>query len=108
MESSEPEPAAAEKSVFLTAKFVHPPLDFRVLHLGEEIWTVESAGETELFGEASIVIPKEGIDLLIEARWPEETPKTALELTLAPDSLDDQSTTHWGTGEMDAVATYKW
>lgn len=105
---SEPSVTTPTVGVFITAKFAHAPSTFRLKHLGETIWEPNPGASTELFGEADLRIPSEGIDLIVEAVWPSETPKTAMELILEPDELAAQSTTHWAASELNAVATYQW
>ncbi len=98
-----------ETLVFLTAKFVHPPTRFQVIHLGEPIWTVtEPDGRSEFHGEANLTIPPEGIDLIIEAEWAETASGTAVGLSLEPETLAKREATVWGPMPMNEVATFLW
>ena len=56
-----------------------------------------------------IVIPLEGFDLLLDAKWPEGTPDTALTIELEPDGLEAQSQTRWASGAaLTEILPFQW
>jgi hypothetical protein len=59
--------------------------------------------------EAALSLPKEGIEISVQAEWPEGTPETALSLELEPDERDTQSQTRWSrNGKMQEVISFQW
>jgi len=101
---SKPSPAAGTVNLALT--FAHAPEAFTVLYLGKPIWNAEHIG-TVAAKELAIPFPTEGVDLEIKAKWPAETPDTALRATLTPQNQPPIIQTAWGKGQLDAVLTFQ-
>ena len=59
--------------------------------------------------ESHLVIPPEGVELLLEASWPEEADHAAVTVELEPEALDAKSETAWSdAGELQAYLTFRW
>ena len=72
------------------------------------MWEVTESEAMETGTETFLLLPKEGVDLIVEAAWPEGTPLTALELTMEPEMRDSQSVVVWGEGDLEEVVTFVW
>lgn len=56
-----------------------------------------------------MVIPSDGIDIMLDVTWPEGTPETAVTIELEPDGLDTKSQTRWSTGgQLREILPYTW
>ena len=94
--------------VAISLRYAHRPGRVALSHLGKVIWQADAAGALERGAEVSLVIPPEGIDLLVHAVWLEGTPESALEITLEPEALPELSQVIWGRGEVEDVVTFVW
>lgn len=88
--------------VEIEVRHAHQPEQLSISHLGKEIWTIGSDSETQL------VIPEEGVDLLVQVRWPEGTPESAVEISLAPQAMASLSRNLWGKGDLEEILTFVW
>ncbi|WP_050026355.1 hypothetical protein [Verrucomicrobium sp. BvORR034] len=91
-------PAAIPDGIhtYLRLRFAHVPEKVSV-RLGDQLLMDEktAAPAATMTTEASLVIPKEGLELLVQATWPIGTPSTAITLELEPDEKEARSQTHW-------------
>jgi hypothetical protein len=94
--------------VTISARYAHPPTQLVISHLGQELWSAASRSEIDEGVNLALPLPEEGIDLLVTAAWPNGTPNTALEITLEPESLREQSKVLWGEGQAEDVLTFQW
>lgn len=102
-------PTETTVATWCEAKFAHPPRSVRLSHGTTVLWeVVQPAGQTKLKGKIQLPIPPEGVDLRLEAAWPEGTPETAVELILEPEMLDGQSRTVWGSGQVNQTLDFVW
>lgn len=97
-----------ETSLTLSVRYAHTPLSLRVSHLGAALWEASDEESLEAGLETNLLLPREGVDLLVEATWPKGTPLTALELTMEPEGKASQSVVVWGEGQLEDVVTFVW
>ena len=88
----------------ISVKTAHQPTSLTLSHLGKVVW---QANSSQTF-ETRLVIPPEGIDLVVHAVWPEGTPESAIEITLEPEALTEVSRVLWGEGDVEDVLTFVW
>jgi hypothetical protein len=82
--------------------FVHAPAQFRVQHLGQTV--MEGKGPQLNFSrEVTLALPREGIELVLEAAWPKGAPETAVRLRCTKDGEVITDRTYWGRGELAQV-----
>jgi hypothetical protein len=48
------------------------------------------------------------LELLIDVKWPTNTPRTVAEVTIEPDSLPSRMQTAWGEGELSEMLNFTW
>ena len=102
--SNEPHDMSGAIPVAVSVKSAHQPRSLTLSHLGDVIWQAGASQPSEV----SLVIPPEGIDLVVHAVWPEGTPESAIEITLEPEAFDGVSQVLWGEGEIEDVLTFIW
>jgi hypothetical protein len=98
-----PTPAALTP-VRLTITSTSFPFRFAISQLGKIIWQGESGGSTSE-KKLALPFPRDGIDLLVEASWPEKK-EGAVRLEVAPNDRQPIARTLWGTGGVDDVLTF--
>jgi hypothetical protein len=74
----------------LRVRYAHAPSKISLKHGAVELLP---AGGYE--AEVELPFPKEGLELILSAQWPDGTPDTALTVELEPDGMDAQSQTRW-------------
>jgi hypothetical protein len=91
-----PTTPSVQTGMLLRLRFAHVPKSLS-LKLGDRelIPSVPLVSPLEIPTE--MIIPAEGLDLMLEASWPEGTPETAVTIDLEPDGLDTKSHTRWST-----------
>lgn len=91
--------AAPAQQLRVTLSFAEPPLSFRLKH-DDEILCEGSAPDGEFSRDWKIVVPPEGVELLLKAEWPFPSPKTAVrvEISRGDNGLVDQ--TFWTEGSL--------
>lgn len=98
--------ATATKSVAITVTFAHAPETFTVKYLGQAVLVGQGPG-TAFQGTCRLSLPREGADLLVEVKWPGQTPQTAVEIQVA--TKDDATLltkqTWWGAGALTELVT---
>lgn len=88
-------------------RYAHKPATLS-LKIGDQP-LVSAANESPVEVDAKLIDPKNGIDVLLAATWPENTPDTAITVELEPDGLDTQSQTRWSSsGSLDEAITFTW
>ena len=80
------------------------PFTFEVSHLAKTIWKGE-ATESSVAHDLKMTFPPEGIDLLVDAKWPGGT-QGAVKLEVTADDGDTITKTLWGTGSVSGVLTF--
>ena len=105
-------PAAIPDGVhaYVRLRFAHVPEKVSV-RLGNQLLLDEktTAPTAIMETEATFVIPKEGIELLVEATWPTGTPSTAITLELEPDEEESRSQTHWSAdAALSQIYSFVW
>ena len=80
------------------------PFTFEISHLGKTIWKGE-ASESSVARDVQLIFPREGIDLLIDAKWQGQK-QTAVKIDLTPEGGDTITKTLWGTTEVNEVLTF--
>jgi len=94
--------------IVLRLRFAHPPLRASVSHLGALLWESDDPDAMEAGFESALAIPPEGIDLALDADWPEDTPETALQLEVEPEALESRTAVVWGRGSLHEILTFVW
>lgn len=96
----------AVKSI-LRLRYAHKPASLS-LKIGDKT-LITTAAESSMEVDATLTALKEGVDVLLAATWPENTPDTAITIEIEPDGLDSHSETRWSVaGSLDEVITFNW
>ncbi|MGH8092119.1 MAG: hypothetical protein ACREIF_01430 [Chthoniobacterales bacterium] len=98
-----PSPAAAAIPVRLTITSTTFPFRFQISHLGKTIWKGESTTSSSS-KSVTMRFPSEGVDLVVEASWPEKK-ETAIRVEAVRGESAPIARTLWGTGEVNDVVT---
>jgi hypothetical protein len=95
-------------STLLRVRFAHTPQKLKLTQGDKVLFDgVPEVSTLEL--DVDLAIPKDGMELLVSATWPEQTPDTALTIELEPDGLDTRAETRWSTGpQLDEVMAFVW
>ena len=96
--------ATPETNVHLVLTSTSFPFTFEVSHLGKTIWKGE-APESSVARDIKMTFPPEGIDLLVDAKWPDNK-QGAVKLDVMVDNSDAMTKTLWGTGGVNGVLTF--
>ncbi|WP_009963916.1 hypothetical protein [Verrucomicrobium spinosum] len=93
-------PAAIPDGIhtYVRLRFAHVPEKVSV-RLGDQMLLDEktTAPSATMTTEVGLVIPKEGLELLVQATWPTGTPSTAITVELEPDEKETRTQTHWSS-----------
>lgn len=95
---------ASESAVHLVLTSTTFPFTFEVSHLGQTIWKGE-ATESSVSRDVTMAFPREGIDLLVDAKWTGDR-QAAVKLDVTPDNGDTTTKILWGTGGVSGVLTF--
>ena len=96
--------AAPEANVHLILTSTSFPFRFEISHLGKSIWKGE-ATESSIAHDVTVTFPPEGIDLLVDAKWPGDK-QGAVKLDVTADDGDTITKMLWGTGSVSGVLTF--
>lgn len=102
----QPAPAVEEKEQTLAIHltFATAPEKFILTYLDKPVLT--GAGPaTEFKGTWSFHIPKEGVDLLLKAKWPANIPRTAVQVTISKNGSSLVEKTFWAKGDLVEIIT---
>lgn len=104
-----PERAGVTRT-FIRIRCAHTPKSISLKLGGKElIPPAASASSSPIETEAPMPLPGDGVELALEARWPEGTPDTAVTVELEPDELDARRETRWSTGPvLNEILSFKW
>lgn len=94
----------AETPVRLELQSTRVPFHFEVSHLGKVIWSGDAA-ESGVSKEVSMVFPKEGVDLIVEASWNDEQ-AAVLKVSLAHGDEAAATRMLWGNHSVSDVLTF--
>lgn len=92
-----PATPSAQTGLLLRLRFAHVPKSLS-LKMGDRELIPSAPVASPLEIRSEMIIPAEGLDLLLEVSWPEGTPETAVTIDLEPDGLETKSHTRWSTG----------
>lgn len=99
----------AATAATVRVRFAHRPAGLSIKHGDRDLLQGVDASESPVETGVELVIPKEGIEFQVSARWPEGTPDTALTVELEPDAMDAQSQTRWSVGgAMQETFVFQW
>ncbi|MBL9179041.1 MAG: hypothetical protein JNM65_13345 [Verrucomicrobiaceae bacterium] len=91
----------------LRLRYAHKPAALSLKIGGRELIT--SAQESPVEVDAMLPTPQDGVDVLVTATWPENTPDTAVTVEIEPDGLESRSETRWSAAcSLDEVITFIW
>lgn len=105
-------PAVTDEGIhtYVRLRFAHLPEQVSV-KLGDQVLLDQktTAPSSTMETEASLVIPKDGVELLVQATWPTGTPDTALTVEIEPDEKEARSQTHWSVGTaLSQIYSFAW
>ncbi len=101
--------AQAATPATLRVRFAHRPTELSIKHGDRNLLQGVDVSESPVEAGLEVVIPKEGIEFQVSAKWPEGTPDTALTVDLEPDAMDTQSQTRWSVaGTMQETIVFQW
>jgi len=96
----------AVKSI-LRLRYAHKPATLSLKIGDKEL--VNAVAESPIEVDVTLKALKDGVDVLLAATWPENTPDTAISVEVEPDGLDSHSETRWSSGgSLDEVITFTW
>jgi hypothetical protein len=101
----QPVVSVAPKQVHLAIRTTAVPCRFQITFLGKTLWA-EEASTPELAKDFNIDFPKEGIDLVVDAKW-ETKALAAIEITLLLPDGTAINKTLWGQGTASDVLTFR-
>lgn len=107
-----PAPAPAKKTetavhALLRLRYAHPPAQLSLKLGGKELITTIQESPIEV--DATLSDIKDGIEVLLNATWPENTPDTAITLEVEPDGLETLRETRWSSASsLDEVLSFSW
>lgn len=107
---SGPEPVAETgagptRAAHLNIRSAHPYSEL-IISIGEANWRIEPE---ETFKEIFIPLDQSGeLHITVSAKWPDDTPESAIFIELMPFELETQSKTIWGIGEVTEEFTFVW
>ena len=88
-------------------RYAHKPTKLSVKIADKE--QISGIEDTPLEWQTTLTSPQDGVDVFIQATWPEGTPDTALTLEVEPEGLASRSETRWSSaGSLDEVITLEW
>jgi hypothetical protein len=96
---------APAKSVRLEVVGTAPSFEFNVSYLGREIWS-GTGHQSPTHADFQLPLPKEGIDLEVNARFPDSS-LHALRLTFSTGDGIGIERSAWGTAALDEVLTFQ-
>ena len=97
---------ASAKPVRVQVTFASPPASFELDYLGNPLLSGQ-APDREFCGDWKVAIPKEGVELLVAAKWPPGTPTTAVRLTLTRNGNPLAEQTFWADGSLTETMTVR-
>lgn len=86
--------ATPAQQVRVILSFAEPPLSFSLKYLNE-VLREGSAPDREFSCDWKIVVPPEGVELLLKAAWPPSAPKTAARVEIFRDDTMLVDQTFW-------------
>lgn len=88
-------------------RYAHKPVTLSLQIGGKAL--VSSVDVSPIEFDAMLIAPKNGVDVLLAATWPQNTPDTAITVEIEPDALETQSQTRWSSaGNLDEAITFTW
>lgn len=105
------EPDAPTTSAYVRLRFAHKPESLSVQLDGRELVTPGSlqSAMSVIEIKENLLLTSDGLELLVNSKWPAGTPDTALSLELEPDGFDMQSQTRWSSGNhLSDALTFHW
>lgn len=97
-------------NTYILLRFAHLPEKLTV-KIGDQVLLdgTKTSPVSTMEAQAALVIPKEGIELQLDATWPVGTPDTAATIELIPDEKESRSQTHWSSGpSMSQIYSFTW
>ena len=91
--------ATDPRPTYVRLRFAHVPTNVSVT-LGEQtiIGDDTAVGKNTTEMKLPLVVPKEGVELMVTATWPSGTPDTAVTVEMEPDEMETKSVTVWSNG----------
>ena len=100
-----PAPSApADSAVRLQLTFTSVPTSVKVLHLGQEVWRVESPAQ-DVEKELRMEYPKEGVDLQFDVEWRGDALAAMKVVFTDPEGTPHEKSV-WGRGSVSEVLTF--
>ena len=89
--------APAATALEIRVSFAPAPTDFALRYLGETTVLSGEGPAADFTGHWTVTLPAEGVDLTLQARWPEATPgHVAAHVTLRFPDGRETTRTFWG------------
>lgn len=93
-------------SVHLALTSTSVPFHFEIKHLGKIIWQ-DDATTAEVDRDVTLHFPEEGIELVVNAKWRDDSHESALRVRITHDNETPMEQTLWGRGLADDVLIFK-
>ncbi len=98
--------AETTETVGIALVFTQPPEQFALKFLGKDILTGGNGASFESETTFEARIPKEGIDLVFEGRWPEYFRKVGVSVRLTRANGVQETKTIWGKRDLFELLTF--
>lgn len=109
--AAQPAEAAASAAVptTLRVRYAHKPASLSIKLGDKDLLAAADRSANPIEASASLLLPKEGIELNVEATWPAGTQDTALTVELEPEARDSLSQTRWSSGDsLSEIVVFQW
>lgn len=99
--------SAAAVKTLLRLRYAHKPTQLSLKIDGKEFISTIQGSPIEV--AATLLNPKDGVEMFLNATWPDHTPDTAITIEVEPDGLETQSETRWSSASsLDEVIPFSW
>jgi|GEM_PF-2116826 len=91
---------------WITVRSAHPLEQLRLSCEGETLLQTQSVTQVET--SVDLAVGRTGLELLLEATWPDGTPESVVEVVVEPDTLDLQTRSVWAEDSVDDILSFQW
>jgi hypothetical protein len=92
---------------WVRVRFAHVPVRF-ALRRGDDLVWDETEPAARMERPLRIELANGALEWMLEVEWPDAAGLTAVECTVAPDSLPERSDVFWGCGAARGLLSFEW
>lgn len=109
VETAAPVVESNKVNTTVRVRLAHTPTSLSLKLGDKELLPADAASQNLSEIQVPLTLSADGIELFIQATWPDNTPDTAVTVELEPDGLETQSQTRWSNGSsLDEILPYQW